>query len=282
MTISAAKVMELRNATGAGMMDCKRALVETGGDLDKAKDHLRKKGIAVAAKKSSRETKEGAIGIIIGEDAKRAAIVHLACETDFVARNELFTSLLDRLARQVLAKGEAGLPEQQLAEGSGTVQEMITEAISKMGENLQLVEAGRLQLDGEGMMGGYVHSNKRIGVLVMLKGAPRNEVTEKLAKDLAMHVAASQVEAVSAEGVDPDVLEKEREILTAQARESGKPENIIEKMVAGRVRKFVKEVALMEQSFVKDATKTVKEVVEESGKELGVEIAIERFLKYQF
>ena len=283
MTISAATVMELRNATGAGMMDCKHALEETGGDLEQAKDHLRKKGIAVAAKKSSRETTEGGVAIAYSQDHAAAAMVRLASETDFVARNEKFRNLLDTLAAHVLAEGDEDVPNQKLADG-GTVGERITEAVTTMGENLQLVEAARVDAPENGLVGGYVHSNAKIGVMIILSAGQdgKREPLESLAKDLAMHVAASQVHALDAAAIDPDVIAKEREIFTAQAKDSGKPDDIVQKMVEGRMNKFVKEVSLLDQPFVKDPDKTVKKVVEEAGASMGTEVGVERFVKFQF
>ena len=275
--------MELRNTTGAGMMACKQALQESGGDLEQARDYLRKKGVSVAAKKSSRETTEGGIVIVYGDGQGSAAMVRLASETDFVARNDQFRNLLDTLAAQVLAQGDQDVPNQRLAEG-GTVQERITQAITTMGENLQLVESMRVQAPANGLVGGYVHSNAKIGAVVVLsagEGAQPGPL-EHLAKDIAMHVAASQVHALSAEDIDPQVIAKEREILTAQAEDSGKPPEIIAKMVDGRMNKFVKEVSLLDQPFVKDPDKTVKQVVAESAARLKTQITLERFVKFQF
>ncbi|MCZ6474469.1 MAG: translation elongation factor Ts [SAR324 cluster bacterium] len=284
MSISAATVMELRNTTGAGMMDCKHALQETGGDLEQAKDFLRKKGIAVAAKKSSRETSEGGIAIAYSDDRGRAAMVRLASETDFVARNDQFQTLLQALARQVLENGDADVLAQTMATDGGTVQEQITQAISTMGENLQYIEGVREEAPQNGLVGGYVHSNGKIGVLIVLgagHGARRDSL-EELAKDLAMHVAASQVHAVRSDQIDPQVVAKEREILTAQAEESGKPPEIVAKMVEGRMGKFVREVSLLDQQFVKDPEKSVNQVVSKAATELGTEITLEKFAKFQF
>jgi elongation factor Ts len=284
MSISAALVMELRSATGAGMMDCKKALEESGGDMGAAKDYLRKKGIAIAQKKASRDTREGAIAIQVAPDHTQAAMVQLACETDFVARNENFQALLNQLCGQVLAQGDSAVSEQRLVQGKGTVGELITESIGKLGENVQLVEAVRLALSGGGVIGAYVHSNSKIGVLVALR-APKGAAGDKLttlAKDLSMHIAASQVSAISAEQIDPAVLAKEKEIFMAQARESGKPEAIADKMVQGRLSKFVKEVTLLDQPFVKDPDKTIGQLLAEAGKGLGAPLAVERFIKFQF
>jgi len=282
MTVSAARVMELRANTGAGMMDCKRALEETEGDLAAASDFLRKKGIAVAAKKSDRETREGGIGIAFGPDQRSAALVHLASETDFVARNERFLELLETLTARVLENGEAELLEQKV--GSGTVGDLITNAISTLGENLRLVQAARVTLAEPGLVGGYVHSNRRIGALVVLQSgsADGKDALMALGKDLAMHVAASQVSAVRAEEIDPDLMAKEKEIYLAQAKEAGKPDHIVEKMVEGRLNKFKKEMSLLAQPFVKDPQKTVEAVVAEAAQALGSDISVDRFVKFQF
>ncbi len=284
MAISASQVMELRASTGAGMMDCKKALQEMDGDLEAAKDYLRKKGISIAQKKSDRETNEGGVGLQIAADGKTGAIVQLACETDFVARNEQFGALLERLAAQALAHGGDGLAEQPLDGGTGSVNDFITEAIAKLGENLQLVQAERLTVSGEGVVGGYVHSNQKIGVLVAVGSdkAVASDALDVLAKDLAMHIAASQVSAVSAEDVDPALIAKEKEILVAQAQESGKPADIIEKMVQGRLSKFVKEVALLDQPFVKDPERTVAKLVADTGTQVGAALRVQGFAKLQF
>jgi elongation factor Ts len=283
MTISASTVMELRSATGAGLMDCKQALVESDGDLEQARDYLRKKGISVAAKKSSRETTEGGITISYGDGKSSAAMVRLASETDFVARNDQFLGLLNSLAAQVLAEGDQDVMNQQISEGE-TVQERITVAISTMGENLQLMESIRVDAPEKGLVGGYVHSNAKIGVLVVLSAGEgaKPDALEELARDLAMHVAASQVHALRAEDIDPEVIAKEKEIFSAQARESGKPDEIVQKMVDGRMNKFVREVSLMDQPFVKDPDKTIRQVVEEAAASQGVDVNVERFVKFQF
>ena len=284
MTVSPSQVKELRAATGAGMMDCKRALQEADGDMEAARDFLRKKGISIARKKSSRETNEGGIGIVAAGDGKTAAMVQLACETDFVARNDQFGALLHHLAAQTLTGGPENLKEQALEAGQGTVNDLIVEAIGKMGENLQLVNASRIAVDGEGTLGEYVHTNMKIGVLVALgsaKAIPASDL-ESLANDLAMHIAASQVSAIHGDDIDPAVIAKEKEIYAGQAKESGKPENIIEKIVQGRLDKFVNEVSLMNQPFVKDPDNTVGQLLAGMGKELGAELTVQRFEKFQF
>ena len=283
MTISATQVMSLRSATGAGMMDCKKALEESGGDMDKARDYLRKKGIAVAAKKSDRATKEGGVAIVMNDDATVAAVVRLACETDFVARNEQFKGLLERMARQVLAQGDVDVPAQRLAEGGGTVTEALTAAISTTGENIQFIEAKRLTVNGKGLVSGYVHGTGKIGVLVALQSAAADRAgLERVGRDVAMHIAASNVVAIDQRGIPQSELDKETEIFMAQARESGKPDDIAQKMVQGRLKKFVKEISLLDQQFVKDPDKTVQAMLAEAGKALGAGITVTDFVKLQF
>ena len=284
MTISASQVMELRSATGAGLMDCKKALSESGGDMDTAKDYLRKKGISIAAKKSDRETNEGAVGITMSEDGRVGAVVQLACETDFVARNEEFTALMDKLGAQVLAEGDTDVAAQKSRDGEGTVADVITNAIGKLGENMQLVSAARMELSGDGGMAGYLHSNKKIGALVMVQSdkAVAGEGVTSLARDIAMHVAASDVKAISEDEIDQAVLEKEREIFKAQAKESGKPDEIVEKMVQGRISKYIKEITLLNQSFVKNPDQTIAQLLADTGKELGATLSVARFIKQSF
>ncbi len=283
MTITAAQVAELRSITGAGLMDCKKALEESGGDLEAARDNLRKKGIAVAAKKSGRETKEGGVAMAIAPDKKSGAVVRLASETDFVARNDQFKALLKGLAGQVLAKGDQDVPNQPALGGKGTVGDQITAAIATMGENLQFMDAGRVEAPG-GVVGGYVHSNAKIGVLVALKAEGKADpaALETVARDIAMHVAASQVSAISPENLSPEQVAKEKEILIAQAAESGKPPDILEKMVQGRLNKYLKEITLLSQPFVKDPEKTVEKLLVEQGQALGAKLTVERFVKLQF
>ncbi len=283
MGISASDVMSLRQATGAGMMDCKKALEESGGDMQQAHDLLRKKGISVAAKKSSRETKEGGIGIVHSADGASAAMVRLACETDFVSRNEQFKALLDRLSSQVIEAGDENVPEQPMIEGEGTVTDVLTNAVSTLGENIQFIEAVKVAVNSAGTVGGYVHTNGKIGVLVALDsdGGDKEQLAA-LGRDLAMHIAASQVAAINQDQIPQADLDKEREIFEAQARESGKPDDIVEKMVTGRLKKFIKEISLLDQPFVKDPDKTVQALLADRGKSLGAEVSVAQFVKFQF
>ena len=282
-TITAAAVKELREITGVAMMDCKKALVECNGDLEEAKEFLRKKGQAKALKKSSRETREGAVEIRVDENHQSGAIIKLACETDFVARNESFKVLLQTLGGQVLSQGSDALMEQQLVDGGGTIQDLINAKVAELGENMQLLDAARIEVN-QGWVGGYVHMTGKIGVILGLETETASEdpKLQQLAHDLAMHIAASPAEAVREDQVDSALIEKEREVFSAQASESGKPEEIIEKMIEGRIKKFLKEICVETQPFVKDPQKTVGQLVKEVSKEIGVGIRLESFIKYQF
>lgn len=281
--ITASMVKELREITGVAMMDCKKALVESDGDIEKAKEYLRKKGQAKAMKKSSRETREGAIGIYTSEDQKSGAIIKLACETDFVAKNDKFQSLLKELAKYANSEGTENFPEKASPDGKGTIQDYLSQIVAEIGENIQYVESQRLSVSN-GVISGYVHTNKKIAVLVQLETDQPHESDKltEVAKDIAMHITATYAEAVSADQVDPAVLEKEKEILIAQAKESGKPDNIVEKMIQGRIKKFLKEICVDTQPFVKDPQQTVGELIKSTGKSLGVNITLKSFVKFQF
>jgi elongation factor Ts len=281
--ITTALVKELRERTGAGMMDCKRALAENGGDLETANDWLRKKGLAAAAKKSGRVASEGLIGLTLAGAA--GALAEVNAETDFVARNEGFQELVRRIAALAPSvKGDLEALKAARVEATGrTVEEEITQAIAVIGENMTLRRAAYLEV-GSGVVAGYLHNQLapgvgKLGVLVALESTGDTARLAELGKQLAMHVAASNPQAVSTDKVDPAVLERERAIYADQARASGKPENIIEKMVEGRVRKFHEESVLLEQVFVVDTEKRVKQVVEAAAKELGAPIQVTAFVR---
>lgn len=244
MAITAAMVKELREMTSAAMMDCKKALDETGGDMEAAKDLLRKKGAAKADKKASRETKEGAIAIATG--GSKAALVKIACETDFVAINADFQSFISQIAEKAL-DGVDNFEEK--------TKEDFTAAIAKLSENIALMEAQSWEAASGNVIGTYLHGNGNIGVLVEITGG---EGAEDKARELAMHIAANQVEAISEADLDPAVVDKERQFQIEQAKESGKPQEIAEKMVEGRMNKFKKEICLMDQPFVKEPDQSVK------------------------
>jgi len=259
--ISAKDVKSLRDKTGAGMMDCKKALTEAEGDVEKALELLRERGLSKAGKRAGRETTEGAIAI--GLSGGAAAIIELGCETDFVAKTDDYLGLATQLSE--LAANDAALatPEALLASqlDGETVDERVKAAVGKLGENIELKRVARLESEA-GICGGYVHAGSKLGVIVSLTGGE-----EGLAKDIAMHVAAIDPTpiAVSRDDMPADVVAKERDFLTKQAKESGKPDNVVEKMVDGRINKFYAENCLLEQAFVKDPDKSVADVLKAAG-----------------
>jgi elongation factor Ts len=262
MAITASLVKELRERTGSGMMECKKALVETDGDIEAAIEMMRKSGQATAAKKAGRTAADGVVAIKYADDAKSAVMVEVNCETDFVAKDENFTSFVDAVASCVLNSDVSdvdALMETPLHEGEETTVNTAREAlVAKIGENMNVRRFQRFQSD-DGIMVSYQHG-VRIGVVVALNGGD-----EALGKDLAMHVAASNPVCVSEADVPAEMLEKEREIFKAQALESGKPENIVDKIVDGRVRKYLAEITLMGQNFVKDPDITVEKLLADAG-----------------
>jgi len=253
MAITAAMVKELRERTSVGMMECKKALVETDGDMDAAIDLLRKAGAAKADKKAGRVAAEG--NVAIAQSGNSMAVIEVNCETDFAAKNEDFAAYVDAVAKRVLADRPAdiaALNALPLEDGGNSVEEALKELIGKVGENMSVRRFEVVEGDN---LGSYVHKvgpSSRIGVIVSMEGGD-----ESLAKDVAMHIAASKPQFISEDQVDPEILEKEKQILTEQAADSGKPAEIIEKMVIGRVNKFLKEITLLGQPFVKDPDTTV-------------------------
>jgi elongation factor Ts len=262
MAITASLVKELRERTGAGMMECKKALVETDGDVEAAIEAMRKSGQAKAAKKAGRTAAEGVIVISFSDDNSSAVMVEVNCETDFVGKDENFTSFADAVAERALssgAEGVAALMEQSLHEGEETTVEQAREAlVSKLGENMNVRRFARLQ-SSKGSLVSYRHG-VRIGVVVELEGGD-----EALGKDLAMHIAATNPVCLDADSMPQEMLAKEREIVTAQAQESGKPDNIVEKMVEGRMRKYLAENTLLGQAFVKDPDQSVEKLLKSRG-----------------
>jgi elongation factor Ts len=277
--ITAALVKDLREKTGAGMMDCKRALTETTGDVEAAVDWLRQKGLAAAAKKSGRVAADGLVGIASAPG--RAAMVEVNAETDFVARNDQFQAFVEAVANVALQVGEDldAIKAAQFPNSAVTVGEQLTELIAKIGENMTIRRA-RVLSSPNGLVATYVHAALRpglgkIGVLVAIDGSGEMSALEKLGREVGMHIAASRPEALDITGVDSAALEREKAVLIAQARESGRPENIIEKMVEGRIRKYYEEVVLLEQVWVHDGESRVKAVLAKSGVKL---LGFARFL----
>ena len=264
--ITAALVKELREITGAGMMDCKKALVECEGDKDKAIDYLREKGIAKAAKKAGRIASEGVVAA--ASNGSTACIVEVNSETDFVAKNENFQNLVKKIAEHIVATKPADMDALNASELDGkTVADVMTEAVASIGEKLSL-RRFEVYTSEDGKLATYIHMGGKIGVIVELSGG-----ADELGKDVAMQIAAAKPQCISRADVDTDALAHEREVLRKQALEEGKPEKIVEKMVDGRINKYYKEVCLVEQEFVKDSDKTIKDILG------GVEVR--RFARFE-
>ena len=264
--ITAALVKELREITGAGMMDCKKALVECEGDKDKAIDYLREKGIAKAAKKAGRIASEGVVAA--ASDGKTACIVEINSETDFVAKNENFLALVKKIAEHIVACKPADMDALNASQMDGkTVAEVMTEAVASIGEKLSL-RRFEVYTTEDGQLATYIHMGGKIGVIAELSGGDKT-----LGKDVAMQIAAAKPQCIGREDVDQEALAHEREVLRKQALEEGKPEKIVEKMVDGRINKYYKEVCLVEQEFVKDSDKTIKDIL------AGVEVR--RFARFE-
>jgi elongation factor Ts len=282
--ITAASVKELRERTGAGMMDCKKALAETNGEMEAAIDWLRAKGLAAAAKKAGRTAAEGLVGVAV--EGNRGAVVEINSETDFVAKNELFQDFVRNLAKLALERGtDVEVLGASAYPDGGTVAEKLTDNIAKIGENQSLRRAAVLEVS-EGAIVSYVHNQVapglgKIGVLVALESAAPAETLNGLGKQLAMHVAAAHPLALSAEDLPAELVERERGIALEKAKESGKPQNIVEKMVEGGLAKFRKEHSLVSQLFVIDNKTPVTEVVAAAAKEAGTGIALKGFVRFQ-
>ncbi|MBL8596148.1 MAG: elongation factor Ts [Devosia sp.] len=284
MAVTAQQVKELREATGVGMMDCKKALEETGGDMEAAVDWLRTRGLAKAAKKAGRIAAEGLVGVNV--EGTQAAIVEVNSETDFVARNEQFQAIVGNVAKLAV---EAGGSTDKLAEmpfpGTGrSVAAELTDAIAKIGENMNLRRSAVIDVK-DGVIGSYVHNTVKpgmgkLGVIVGLESTGDKNVLLALGKQIAMHIANTNPASVSEADIDPALVAKEREIFTEQAKETGKPAEVIAKMVEGRVRKFFEESTLLAQTFVIDGESKVKDVVAKAEKDAGAPIKVTKFVRY--
>lgn len=279
--ITAGLIKELREATGAGMMDCKKALNECSGDFEEAKDWLRKKGIASAGKKAGRVAADGLVGISV--DGKKAAVIELNSETDFVAKNDQFQTLASDIATIALDTNSDvdALAAATYPASGKSVADEITDKIGSIGEKISLRRTKALSVDN-GVVASYIHNAQtsglgQIGVLVALESTAPADTLEALGKQLAMHIAAAKPQSLTRDGVDDALLQRERDIFSEQARASGKPDNIIEKMVDGRIRKFYEEIVLPEQTFVMDNKTKVSDVVAAAAKDAGADITIKDF-----
>ena len=282
--ITAAAVKELRERTSAGMMDCKKALAETNGDMEAAIDWLRAKGLSAAAKKAGRTASEGLVGVVV--EGNRGAVVEVNSETDFVAKNEIFQDFVRNVAKLALQNGtDIETLSAAAYPGGGTVAEKLTDNIAKIGENQSLRRAAVVDVS-QGAVVPYVHNQVapglgKIGVLVALESAAPAETLNALGKQIAMHVAAAHPQALDADSLDPELIERERAIAMEKAKESGKPQNIIEKMVEGGLAKFRKDNALLSQLFVMDNKTPVAEVVASAAKDAGTAITLKGFVRFQ-
>lgn len=281
--ITAALVKELREKTGAGMLDCKKALAETGGDIEAAVDWLRKKGLSAAAKKAGRVAAEGLVGV--ATDGAVGAVVEVNAETDFVARNDQFQDLVRNAAGAALkAKGDIEKLKTMPYAGGGTIAERLTHLVATIGENMSLRRTDALTV-GQGVVASYVHNAAapgigKIGVLVALESSGDKDKLMALGRQIAMHVAAANPQALDIASVDPQALVRERAILTEQAAASGKPPAVIEKMVEGRLRKFYEDTVLTEQVYVVDGESRVKAVIETAAKSLGAPVKLAAFRRF--
>ena len=269
--ISKDDVLNLREKTGAGLIDCKRALVESNGDIDEAISILRKKGVASAAKKAGRDAGEGIVAQCLSEDRTKGILVEVNCETDFVAKNDDFVSFASDVARQLLANPDSDLEAQR------------TEQVAKIGENIRISRSSTLEPNATGLVESYVHTGGKVAVLLTLGSstteAANSENVKLLAKDLCMHIAATSPVCVSRDEVPADLVAKEKEIALAQAE--GKPPQAIEKIVQGKLDKYFANSCFLEQSFVKDPDHSIKGLLEKTGKEIGAELSVEKFIRFQ-
>ena len=273
MSISASMVKELRQKTGAGMMDCKKALTETDGDMEKAVDYLREKGLSKAEKKADRVAAEGLTTVRV--EGNTAVLLELNCETDFVAKNEAFQRYLADLAAHLLKERPTSVEEalEQKMDGEKTVRETLQELIARIGENMNLRRFQLVDKTDQDTFGAYIHMGGKISVLAVLT----NTTNQEVAKDIAMHIAAINPRYISRDDISAEDVAKEREVLKQQALNEGKPEHIVEKMVEGRLNKFYKEVSLLEQEFVKDPDISVQKYLEQEGKD----VSVRAFFRYE-
>lgn len=280
--ISAAMVKELRERTGAGMMDCKKALTETNGDMNAAIDYLREKGLSQAAKKSGRVAAEGLVAIGFSADGKQGAIIEVNSETDFVAKNEEFVNMVNGFVQVVLDNNYTTVDE--LLEGKlgdGTVKDELTAKIAKIGENMTIRRFAKFDA-ADSVCAGYIHGGGKIGVLVEFATEAANiDPIKTMGRDVAMQVASMNPQFVDEKGVDPEYMEHEKNILMQQALNEGKPAEIVEKMVVGRLKKELKETCLLEQKFVKDGDINVAAYVKQIAKACGADVTVKSFVRYE-
>ncbi len=275
MAITAKQVKELRDLTNVGMMECKKALQESDGDIDAAVKLLRERGLAVAAKKADRAANEGLVDIALAEDGRTAAIVEVNCETDFVAKNDNFQAYVAGLAQKGLSAADGSLAEQE--------KEDLAFKVSEIGENLVINRNTQYLLEGAGAFGKYIHLGGKVGALVEIgcenEANTGSDALVELGKEVALHIAAASPQSLNRDGVDADVVEAEKAVYAKQVE--GKPANIIDKIIGGKLEKFFSQIVLLEQGFVKDPDTSVQALVDAKGKELGDTLSVRRYVRYQ-
>ena len=287
MPISTEDIKLLRESTGAGILDCKKALQETNGNIDEAIDFLRRKGLAAASKKASREANEGLVRARVSEDGKSGVMVEVNCETDFVARTDDFGGFVAALVRQLLAQpqlkdAESLLAAPYLENPAKTVREQLIETIAKLGENMILRRAIRFDLAGDGMLDSYIHPGSRVGVLVEVAGGRRDdEKFATLVHDLVLQIAAAAPRYVNQADIPAEVIEAEKSIYRDQLAEDKKPDNIKERIIEGKLKKWYSEVVLVDQEFVKDSDLTIAQLLKNYSQASGSEIKVRRFARFE-
>jgi len=283
--IAAATVMKLRKMSGQGMMDCKQALTESAGDLDKAMDILRKKGLATLAKRAERETSEGLVISEASADGKTVALATLCCETDFVAKSDDFVAAAEKLGHYCLAcRADSGADVLAQTELNGKkFSDVVTETVSKTGEKMQIGDYARFKLSGPGLIAVYIHFNHKVGTMVQIETSDdkvaANASVKTAANDIAMHITATKPLALDKDGIDAQTIEKEKAIYAEQVK--NKPANIVDKIVEGKMKKFYTENCLLEQPFVKDDSKTVAQMLAEAAKAAGGTAKISKFARFE-
>ncbi len=282
--ISASTVVKLRKMSGQGMMDCKKALEEANGDMDKAMEILRKKGLATLARRAERETTEGAVVSWMSADGKTAALATLCCETDFVAKSDDFVQLAEDI-RDYIGSSAADQGAESVLQtivAGKSFQEVLTEVVSRTGEKMQVGDYVRFRIEGAGVIGTYIHFNKKVGSMVQIETSDakiaQSAPIKQVAADIAMHITASKPLALDAESVDPQTIEREKAIYAAQVQ--NKPPQVVERIVEGKMKKFYSEYCLLEQPFVKDDTKTVRQILAEAAKQADGQASIKQFVRF--
>jgi elongation factor Ts len=282
--IPATTVVKLRKMSGQGMMDCKKALEEANGDMDKAMEILRKKGLATLARRAERETTEGAVVAWQSQDGKEAALATLCCETDFVAKSDDFVELAQDIRDYIASSPDAQGPQSVLETiiAGRTFQEVLTEVVSKTGEKIQVGDYVRFRLEGSGIIGLYIHFNRKVGSMVQIdtsdEKVAQSPSLKQAASDIAMHITASKPLALDVESLDPQVVEHEKAIYAAQVQ--NKPPEIVNRIVEGKLKKFYSEYCLLEQPFVKDDSKTVRQVLADAAKQAGGQASVKQFVRF--